>query len=424
MEYRPQILKKDIKNMYLSVSPDCSVVLKVPKNTPEEYINNYLKEKENWIYKQITKFKQHREYMEDHEEKKEYISGECFMYLGKQYRLKIHQSAKEYVELNGNYINVHVKDKNNIQKKKKLVEQWYKEKALYLFLKIRDEHYKRITDNKPELAIRKMKKRWGSCLYDKNKNIIILRRDVFGVKPLFYIDRDKYFAFASEKKALWSLLMKIDGMSFEEAYNYPVSRLNPNSQLIYDLNENECEVEENLQRIRTDYFENNYNTNLDYETCKKELEEALWDSISKRTRGIDKIGIIYSGGVDSTLIAKMASEYSEVILYTVGTEESEDIKYAESASKDMGLKFRKKIISPEEYEKYLLNVAYAIDEIDLMKLAVGIPIYVASEMAKEDGIKVVLSGQGADELFGGYNRYGKILSEKGKEGLKESYTTM
>ena len=261
---------------------------------------------------------------------------------------------------------------------------------------------------------------YAYCLYDKNKNTIMLRRDIFGVKPLFYINRDKYFAFASEKKALWHLLMEIDGMSFEEAYNYPVSRLNPNSQLIYDLNENEYEVEENIQKIRVDYFENNYNTNTDYETCKKELEEALWDSVSKRTRGIDRVGIIYSGGVDSTLIAKMASEYCDVILYTVGTEESEDIEYAEKASKDMGLKFRKKIIPPEEYEKYLLNVAYAIDEIDLMKLAVGIPIYVASEMAKEDGIKVVLSGQGADELFGGYNRYGKILSEKGKEGLKES----
>ena len=261
---------------------------------------------------------------------------------------------------------------------------------------------------------------YAYCLYDKNKNTIMLRRDIFGVKPLFYINRDKYFAFASEKKALWHLLMEIDGMSFEEAYNYPVSRLNPNSQLIYDLNENEYEVEENIQKIRVDYFENNYNTNTDYETCKKELEEALWDSVSKRTRGIDRVGIIYSGGVDSTLIAKMASEYCDVILYTVGTEESEDIEYAEKASKDMGLKFRKKIIPPEEYEKYLLNVAYAIDEIDLMKLAVGIPIYVASEMAKEDGIKVVLSGQGADELFGGYNRYGRILAEKGEEELKKS----
>ncbi len=261
---------------------------------------------------------------------------------------------------------------------------------------------------------------YAYCLYDKNKNLIILRRDTFGIKPLFYIDRDKYFAFASEKKALWSLLMKIDGMSFEEAYHYPILWLNPNSQLIYDLNENEYEIEENIQKIRTDYFKNRHNINIDYKTCKKELEEALWDSISKRTRGIDKIGIIYSGGVDSTLIAKMASEYSEVILYTVGTEESEDIKYAESASKDMGLKFRKKIISPEEYEKYLLKVSYAIDEIDLMKLAVGIPIYVASELAKKDGIKVVLSGQGADELFGGYNRYKKILLEKGKEGLKEA----
>ncbi|AEH06131.1 asparagine synthase (glutamine-hydrolyzing) [Methanothermococcus okinawensis] len=259
---------------------------------------------------------------------------------------------------------------------------------------------------------------YAYCLYDKNENIILLRRDIFGVKPLFYIDRPNYFAFASEKKALWYLLMEIDIMSFEEAYHYPISRLNPNSQLIYDLDENEYEIEENIQKIRTDYFENNYK-NIDYESCKKELEDALWDSISKRTRGIDKVGIIYSGGVDSTLVAKLASEYCDVVLYSVGTEESEDIKYAEKAAKDMGLKFRKKIISPEEYEKYLFNVAYAIDELNLMKLAVGIPIYAASEMAKQDGIKVVLSGQGADELFGGYNRYLKALNEMGKEKLKK-----
>ncbi len=321
---------------------------------------------------------------------------------------------------------------------------------------------------------------YAYCIYDKNQNIIILRRDIFGVKPLFYINTDSYFAFASEKKALWSFLARIHNKPLYEIRNHPIRRLEPNSQLIYDLSENEYIIEENIQKIRTDYFgnycecnysdnnnHNNYKTNkkdgndnsvdnkkdgesfIDksggdenskyvpntnikntknkycskkpkYEICKKELETALWDSISKRTRGIDKIGIIYSGGVDSTLVAKMASEYSETVLYCVGTEESEDLKYAENAAKDMGLKFRKKVISPSEYEKYLFKVAYAIDEINLMKLAVGIPIYVASEMAKKDGIKVVLSGQGADELFGGYNRYKRILSEKGKEELNKA----
>jgi asparagine synthase (glutamine-hydrolysing) len=68
----------------------------------------------------------------------------------------------------------------------------------------------------------------------------------------------------------------------------------------------------------------------------------------------------------------------------------------------------------------VIKVAKAIDELDVMKLSVGIPIFAASEMAKEDGIKVVLSGQGADELFAGYNRYQRILNEKGEEGLKNS----
>ena len=88
-------------------------------------------------------------------------------------------------------------------------------------------------------------------------------------------------------------------------------------------------------------------------------------------------------------------------------------------AKDLNLKIRKKIISEEEYEEYVFKVAKAIDEVDLMKIGVGIPIYVASEMANEDGLKVVLSGQGADELFGGYARHERIYREKGEEELKK-----
>ena len=262
---------------------------------------------------------------------------------------------------------------------------------------------------------------YAYCIYDKHENKIVLGRDTFGVKPLYYIDNKKYFAFASEKKALWYLLTSIDKMSFEESYNYPIMSLSPNSQLIYDLDDNKYFIEENIQKIRMDYLNVSGDSGIvDYEVCKRELEEALWNSVSKRVRGLDKVGIIFSGGVDSTLIAKMASEYCDVVLYTVGLEESEDILYAERASKDLGLELRKKIISREEYEDYLLNVTYAIDDIDLIKLSVGIPIYAASEMAKEDNIKVVLSGQGADELFGGYNRYNRILDSKGEEELKKT----
>ena len=262
---------------------------------------------------------------------------------------------------------------------------------------------------------------YAYCIYDKEENKLLLGRDTFGVKPLFYIDTEKYFAFASERKGLWYLLRSIDNLSFEEIYNYPAASLYPNSHLIFDLDENRYWIVRNIQKVRVNYFNQykNRGNNGDYEICKREVEEALWNSVIKRVRGLDKVGIIFSGGVDSTLVAKMASEYCDVILYTSGLEGSEDIEYAEKVSEDIGLKLRKKVIGRDEYEEYLLKVAYAIDEIDLMKLSVGVPIYVASEMAKRDGIKVVLSGQGADELFAGYKRYQRILITKGEEELKK-----
>ncbi len=254
-------------------------------------------------------------------------------------------------------------------------------------------------------------------IYDKNLNILILRRDTFGVKPLFYIDRKKYFAFSSEKKGLWNILMEYEGLSFKEVYNFPIKSLPPNSYLTYYIDRHRYDITEDVKYININYFKTK---NKDYNIVLKEVESALWDAVAKRVREVDRVGIICSGGVDSTLIGKMASEYSEVVLYSVGIENSEDLLYATRISEDLGLTLRKKIITPEEYEKYLFNVAYCIDEINLMKIGVGIPIYVSSEMAKRDGIKVVLSGQGADELFGGYNRYLRILKENGAEELKKT----
>ncbi|EHP83733.1 asparagine synthase (glutamine-hydrolyzing), partial [Methanotorris formicicus] len=297
---------------------------------------------------------------------------------------------------------------------------------IYNYIELREDlsnhNFKTDTDSEvivhayEEDMLNELDGEYAYAIYDKNNNSLILRRDTFGVKPLFYLDRKDYFAFASERKALWYLLKKIEGIDGNPKHlNEYINRLSPNSELTYYLKDNKYTITNNLEKLRFDYLK--YKS---YETCKKELDNALWNAVWKRTRGIGRVGIIYSGGVDSTLIAKMASEYCEVILYTVGTEESEDIKYAERAAKDMGLKLRKKIIMEEEYERYIFEVAKAIDELDLMKIGVGIPIYVASEMAREDNIKVVLSGQGADELFGGYSRYERILREKGEDELKKS----
>ncbi|ADC68749.1 asparagine synthase (glutamine-hydrolyzing) [Methanocaldococcus sp. FS406-22] len=256
---------------------------------------------------------------------------------------------------------------------------------------------------------------YAFAIYDKSKDIVLLGRDVFGVKPLFYVDTPNYFAFASERKALWHLLINIDGYERDlDVLNSKIKTLKPNSQLIYYLDDNKFDIIENFKKM-----ELNYMKERSYEEAKEYLDRALKNAVLKRVRGLDRVGIICSGGVDSSLIAKLSSLYCEVILYAVGTENSEDLIYAERLAKDLNLKIRKKIISEEEYERYVFKVAKAIDEVDLMKIGVGIPIYVASEMANEDGLKVVLSGQGADELFGGYARHERIYREKGEEELKK-----
>ena len=165
-----EILRKDIKNIYLVVNPDCSVVLKVPKSTSEDFINSFLKKKEHWIKKQLEYFQNTVKPVQ-----KDYVSGESFAYLGRQYRLKVHESDREEVILKSPYIHLYVRDKENLERKKKVLECWYRLKAKEKFSELLNKHYVKITDNKPELEVRKMKKRWGSCNYDKNKIILNLK---------------------------------------------------------------------------------------------------------------------------------------------------------------------------------------------------------------------------------------------------------
>lgn len=163
-----EIIRKDIKSIYLVVNPDCSVVLKAPLSVPDEFIKSYLKKKEFWIEKQINQFKESRPNCTE----KRYVSGESFNYLGKSYRLKVHKSEEERVSLYRGYLHLYIKNKEDTEHKKKLVDKWYRSKAEGKLSEIFNEHYAKITDDKPELAIRSMKRRWGSCNFEKNKILL------------------------------------------------------------------------------------------------------------------------------------------------------------------------------------------------------------------------------------------------------------
>ena len=247
---------------------------------------------------------------------------------------------------------------------------------------------------------------YAFAVYD-GKNFAAVR-DPVGVKPLYFGENNtrKTFAFASEKKALWKIdITNVKTLSPDSMlYNKKLVKLNSN------LKEN---IDINVCSLQNQSY-------LSKDILKKQLKEFLIKSVKKRISGLSEVGILFSGGIDSTIIAKITDDLGiKTCLYSVGHENSADLKFARETAEKMNLPLKTKVVDVEDVRKYLLPVLDAIEEFNIMKIGVGMPAYVAAEMAHEDNFKVMLSGQGADELFGGYNRYLKFYAEKGERAQEE-----
>lgn len=153
------IIKKDVKHINLKVKPSGEVILTAPTDSNERDIEYVLKKRAEWIDKKIAFFKKRQQIVP-----KEYVSGENFCYLGRNYRLKVIESSREEgVKLQRGYLQVFVKDTANYKKKQRLIKAWYIQKAKIHFQKA-IEKYKPIVKQEIEtVRIREMKTRWGSC---------------------------------------------------------------------------------------------------------------------------------------------------------------------------------------------------------------------------------------------------------------------
>ena len=248
---------------------------------------------------------------------------------------------------------------------------------------------------------------YAFAVYD-GKDLIVVR-DPVGVKPLYFgINKYKKFsAFASERKALWNV-------GIEEVETLPPGYMLYNWRMVeYNgglkpiLNKKVCTVNDN-------HLKDNYNNFKD--TLTIHLKHYLLKSVEKRLKGLSEVGVMFSAGVDSTLLAYLSKELDvDTYLYTVGHKDSVDLKYALKTAEIMDLPLHTKIVDVEDVKYYLPLVLKSIEEFNIMKLGVGMPVYITAEMAYQDDLKVMLSGQGADELFAGYHRYLEFYQQKGEE---------
>jgi asparagine synthase (glutamine-hydrolysing) len=107
----------------------------------------------------------------------------------------------------------------------------------------------------------------------------------------------------------------------------------------------------------------------------------------------------------------------ETIVYSVGLPGSPDVNFAREFARELGVKHEVKTLTIDEVEQYIPKVIEAIEDSDFVQVETGIGLYAALEMASHDGVKGVFSGQGPDELWGGYSWYPKVLGKDGRHEL-------
>lgn len=262
------------------------------------------------------------------------------------------------------------------------------------------------------------------AIWDQRKRRLTLIRDRLGIKPLYYwLSPDgKVLKFASETKALLSggVQPKLDPLSLDL---YLSNRYVPAP---YTILQGICKVEpgtcliieEEKQRLvcRSLVYwrlpEEQYPVNRD--AASEEIRHRLWESWRIRWPEEVQAGYFYSGGLDSSGLVAMhqATGLEQARTYAVGFEQPRmtrdnrfysELDQAKTAAKILGTQHQERLVGRTEVEQRLPEIIRALDE--PIADPTAIPLYFLAETAAAAGEKVIFSGEGADELFGGYSVY-------------------
>lgn len=255
-------------------------------------------------------------------------------------------------------------------------------------------------------------------LLDKKNNKLLLVRDRLGIKPLYYGFKGSELVFSSELKAIRKSL----GLKFSEskAYDYFLSSnisgesfysnvmvLKPGSTATLELNTKKFTTKDYF-RLTESIRQNEYGKQSALSESKiiDQLDELLNAVVKDQMVSDVPIASVGSGGLDSSLVTAIASRYNpDISVYHVKVDDAkcDESEFAKRVAQYLNLELKTEVLSQTNYLQYIDHC------IDLEGLPLSHPnsvgIYLISKKAKEDGIKVLLTGEGADELFGGYHRY-------------------
>ncbi len=219
----------------------------------------------------------------------------------------------------------------------------------------------------------------------------IIARDPFGVKPLYYAKKEGTLYVAPEIKALLDLKV-------------PIKEAPPGSYLD---DQNGWVRYYKIPRIIE-------NKELSLEEAEEKMRHLLYLAVEERILGVENLGVYLSGGLDSSVVAALAAEISAdpISTYTVGVKGSQDIEYASIVADRIGSVPHVYTYDLDEMLQVLPKVIYHLESFDCAYVRSSIPNYIAARFAARDGRKVMLTGEGSDEIFAGYSYLKTLGSEK------------
>lgn len=261
-----------------------------------------------------------------------------------------------------------------------------------------------------EESVKELRGMFSFIIWDKQEKELFAARDYFGIKPFFYAEINETLYIASEAKSIYEMLDGIEINTemlqhyltfqyFPEPYTVAksIKKLSPGHYIKQKYGE---------KMVIKPYWKPNFAPTSDsYDYQKGRILDVLRDSVNVHMRSDVPVGSFLSGGIDSTAIVALAREVNPNIkTFSVGFEIDgfSEIDVAKQTADKLNVENIDYLITPDEYLKELPKIIWHMDE--PMADPAAIPLYfVAREASKH--LKVVLSGEGADELFGGYNIY-------------------
>lgn len=265
-------------------------------------------------------------------------------------------------------------------------------------------------------------------IFDIDKKELFIARDRIGIKPLYYYQNSTHFLFSSTQKAIIDSKLYVPTINWNglhENFRFSIAQrpktcfeginsLEPAHFLKINLKNNSVEKQQ--------YWEIPVNTqdhSINEEKAVKMVEEALFNSINYRLNADVEVGTFMSGGIDSTTIAVMASKkHPKIKSLTLGFndyKEYNEVKQAQDTAKIHNLNHIIEYANADEIIKNIDAAVTAYEE-PYHHLSAN---YILAKMAKNNDLKVVLSGLGADEIFGGYDAYNKLNVWKNLKDKKQ-----